>query len=295
MKHIVLLNPKGGCGKTTIATHIAVYASTMGLRVALADHDKQQSSHDWLKSRPRRCADIVGIAAYDGAALEGDFDVMVHDMPGSAVSNQLGVASACDKLLIPVMPSPIDIKAALRLWMTLSNIGWLDNPNMDIGIIANRVKRNTKYMKTFDSFLERMNIPRVATLRDTQNYIRSLDAGLSLFDLPPGRVADDLAQWQPIMEWTGLFEMEDEELLAMFGMQDELQPADDDFVSLEAFNSAKSAAERRFEEQGFKDPVVDEQGLDEQGLEEQGIEEQGAEAGEYPVDYHFNEEFDPQY
>lgn len=233
MKHIVLLNPKGGCGKTTIATHIAVYASTMGLRVALADHDKQQSSLDWLKSRPKYCAEIAPIAAYDGEALEGDFDVMVHDMPASSVNSQLSVASACDKLIIPIMPSPIDIKAALRLWMTLSNIGWLDQPDMEIGVIANRVKTNTKYLETFDSFLERMNINRIATLRDTQNYIRALDAGLSLFDLPPSRVSKDLAQWQPIMEWTGLFDMEDDELLSLMGLGEEAEPAGEQLVSLE--------------------------------------------------------------
>lgn len=243
MKHIVLLNPKGGCGKTTIATHLAVYASTMGLRVALADHDKQQSSHDWLKSRPRRCADIAAIAAYDGEPLEGEFDVMVHDMPGAAVSGQMGVASVCDKLIIPITPSPIDIKAALRLWVTLSNIGWLDNPNMQIGVIANRVKANVKYMQTFNSFLERSHIPCIATLRDTQNYIRSLDAGLSLFDLPPGRVANDLAQWQPIMEWTGLFDLEDEELLSMLGLEDEIHPTEDQFVSIEEMNSEKRQEE----------------------------------------------------
>lgn len=248
MKHIVLLNPKGGCGKTTIATHIAVYASTMGLRVALADHDKQQSSHDWLKSRPRRCADIAAIAAYDGESLEGEFDVMVHDMPGSAVSSQMGVASACDKLIIPITPSPIDIKAALRLWVTLSNIGWLDNPSMQIGVIANRVKANTKYMQTFNSFLERTNIPRIATLRDTQNYIRSLDAGLSLFDLPPGRVANDLAQWQPIMEWTGLFDMEDEELLSMMGLEEDIQPSEDKFVSFEEMSLETAQEEEEMEE-----------------------------------------------
>lgn len=250
MKHIVLLNPKGGCGKTTIATHLAVYASTMGLRVALADHDKQQSSHDWLKSRPRRCADIDAIAAYEGEALEGEYDVMIHDMPGSAVSGQMGVASVCDKLIIPITPSPIDIKAALRLWVTMSNIGWLDNPNMEIGVIANRVKANTKYMATFNSFLERSNIPRIATLRDTQNYIRSLDSGLTLFDLPPGRVANDLAQWQPIMEWTGLFDLEDEELLAMMGFEDDVQPSDDKFVSLETMN-----LEQAMEEEGFMDEM----------------------------------------
>ena len=107
---------------------------------------------------------------------------------------------------------------------------------MNFGVIANRVKANTKYLKTFESFLNRTGWPRIATLRDTQNYIRSLDAGLTLFDLPPGRVANDLAQWQPIMEWTGLFDLEDEELLSMMGLEDDVQPSEDKFVSLEEMN-----------------------------------------------------------
>jgi len=215
MKHIVVLNPKGGCGKTTIATHLAVYASTLGIHVALADHDKQQSSCDWLKSRPRRCADIAGIAAYDGEAISGEYEIVIHDMPAGVARSQMSIASACDKLIIPLTPSPIDIKAALRFWMTLSNTGWLDDDKIDIGIVANRVKANTKYTQTFDSFIERIGIPRIATLRDTQNYIRSLDAGLSLFDLPPGRVAQDLIQWEPLMEWTGFFDIDDDELDAL--------------------------------------------------------------------------------
>ncbi len=251
MKHIVLLNPKGGCGKTTIATHLAVYASTMGLRVALADHDKQQSSLDWLKTRPKYCADIVPIAACDDEPLEGNFDVMIHDLPGLSISNQASVASTCDQLLIPIMPSPIDVKAALRLWVNLSNMGWLDKPNMKIGVIANRVKANTKYLATFDSFIERMNMPRIGSLRDTQKYIRALDAGLSLFDLPPNRVAADLAQWQPIMEWTGLFDMEDEELVGMFGLEDEIQPAEDQFVSLEEMNQETQMEEEKNEEYDY--------------------------------------------
>ncbi len=235
MRHIVVLNPKGGCGKTTIATHLAVYAATMGFNAALADHDQQQSSHDWLKARPRNTAEVTAIAAYEGESIEGEYEVMVHDMPGAAISSYMHIAAVCDKLLIPVMPSPIDVKAALRLWMSLSNVGWLDNPNMDIGIVANRVKNNTKYRQTFDSFIERMNIPRVATLRDTQSYIRALDQGLTLFDLPPGRVAQDLAQWQPLMEWTGLFEIEDEELMAMFGLEETApEPTADKFVSFES-------------------------------------------------------------
>jgi hypothetical protein len=88
-----------------------------------------------------------------------------------------------------------------------------------------------------------MNIPRIATLRDTQNYIRSLDAGLTLFDLPPGRVAQDLADWQPLMEWTGLFELEDEELLAMFDQLDAHQITQSALLSLDALHAGHAEYE----------------------------------------------------
>jgi len=225
MQHIVVLNPKGGCGKTTIATHLAVYASTLGLRVALADHDSQASSHDWIASRPRRCADIGTIAAYNGEVFDGpdideNYDVIVHDLPASVATDSFDLRRHCNKMIIPIMPSPIDIKAAMRLWTQLSENGILDEPGITIGLVANRVKSNTKYAKVLDDFIERLGLPKVATLRDTQNYIRSLDAGLSLFDLPPGRVANDLIQWQPLMEWTGFFDIEDDELFDLLGTEE---------------------------------------------------------------------------
>ncbi|MGB5325323.1 MAG: AAA family ATPase [Pseudomonadales bacterium] len=241
MKHVVVLNPKGGCGKTTIATHLAVYASTLGLRVALADHDKQASSHDWLKCRPRRCADIGVIAVYDGEAIGGDYEVIIHDMPASAISDNLGIASACNKIIIPIMPSPIDIKAAMRLWVKLSNSGWLDDPNIQIGLVANRIKANTRYVRTLDAFIDKIGLPLIATLRDTQNYIRSLDAGLTLFDLPPNRVAQDLVQWQPLMEWTGFFNIEDDELLELLGETSAAEPTE--MVSFEDMQAEQLAEE----------------------------------------------------
>lgn len=210
MKHIAILNPKGGCGKTTIATHLAVYASTLGLDVALADHDPQHSSHDWMKARPHRCADLDLIAAYRGDAVGRDYDVVVHDFPaGDLAVSQLPL-DVCSKVIIPLMPSPIDLKAALQLWVKLSEQGWLDSSAVDFSVVANRVKTNTKFLKTFDAFIEKLDIPRVATLRDTQNYIRSMDNGLTLFDLPPGQVVKDLVQWEPLMDWTGFLDFDED-------------------------------------------------------------------------------------
>ncbi len=209
MKHIAILNPKGGCGKTTIATHLAVYASTLGLHVAIADHDEQRSTLDWKQARPHRCADLDVIAAFKGDKINQEYDIVVHDMPAGA-ANLSEVLGSCSKVIVPLMPSPIDLKAVLQLWVHLSEQGWLDKQNIEFAIVANRVKSNTKYLQTFDEFVEKLEIPKIATLRDTQNYIRAMDDGLTLFDLPPGRVVKDLVQWEPIMDWSGFLEMDDD-------------------------------------------------------------------------------------
>ncbi|MDA7687754.1 hypothetical protein N8793_06805, partial [Pseudomonadales bacterium] len=153
------------------------------------------------------------------------------------------IAEASSKIIIPIMPSPIDLKAAMRLWMKLSNSGWLDDPNIEIGVVANRIKNNSKYVQTLNAFIEKIGLPHITTLRDTQNYIRSLDAGLTLFDMPPNRVADDLIQWQPLMEWTGFFDIEDDELLELFGAQGDVQPGADQMVSYEDMQAEQLAEE----------------------------------------------------
>ncbi|NNC54486.1 MAG: hypothetical protein HKO07_02055, partial [Pseudomonadales bacterium] len=99
----------------------------------------------------------------------------------------------------------------------------------------------TRYVKTLDAFIEKIGLPIITTLRDTQNYIRSLDAGLTLFDLPPNRVAEDLMQWQPLMEWTGFFDIEDDELLELFGETSGAEPTE--LVSFEDMQAEQLAEE----------------------------------------------------
>jgi len=227
MKHIAILNPKGGCGKTTIAAHLAVYASTLGLHVAISDHDEQHSSLDWKKSRPHRCADLDIVASFKGDKIMQDYDVVVHDMPAGCKDFDSTIAM-CSKVIVPLMPSPIDLKAVLQLWVRLSEQGWLDKKNLDFAIVANRVKQNTKYIETFNEFIKKLEIPKIATLRDTQNYIRAMDDGLTLFDLPPGRVVKDLVQWEPIMDWSGFMEMDDDLDDLMMGLA---QQSSEEFLS----------------------------------------------------------------
>ncbi|NIB41956.1 ParA family protein [Pseudomaricurvus alkylphenolicus] len=203
MKQIFVANPKGGCGKTTLATQLASYFASEGIQVALLDHDRQQSSLDWLKARPDSCAPIVPIAAFrgDNAALE-KFDYLIHDMPaGCEVDDIRRHCLGPCKLVIPMLASPTDIKAGVRFLMALNRSDWVAQSQVDIAMVANRVRTNTNYYKVLSAFLEQVNMPLVASIRDTQNYIRAMDNGVSIFDLPRSRVSSDLKQWQPLLQW----------------------------------------------------------------------------------------------
>lgn len=112
-----------------------------------------------------------------------------------------GVARAGDKLIIPMLPSPTDIKAGVRFLMSLNRNHWMEEAGLSVGLVANRVKANTNYFKVLDAFLNEVNVPLIASIRDTQNYIKAMDSGVSVFDLPPSRVAKDVEQWQPLLDW----------------------------------------------------------------------------------------------
>lgn len=202
MRQIFVANPKGGCGKTTLATQLASYYAGRGASVALVDHDCQQSSLDWLKARPKTCAGIVPIAAYRGEEADWDYDYIIHDMPaGCGVDDVRASARGGDKLVIPILPSPTDIKAGVRFLMAINRDDELLNSGVSIALVANRVRSNTTYFKVLLEFLDQVNMPLVASIRDTQNYIRAMDNGVSVFDLPKSRVSQDLEQWESLLAW----------------------------------------------------------------------------------------------
>ncbi len=202
MEQVFVVNPKGGCGKTTISTQLASYYANHDRHVLLIDHDAQKSSSDWLASRPNSFAEIQSIVASVGESVPfGEAEIAIHDMPAAWTLDDVDdIIHKEDKVLIPVLASPNDIKACIRFLMGLERTGILENLSQ-VGIIANRARAYTSYAKVLDTFLDRIELPLVGCIRDTQNYVRSMDRGLSLFDLPPGRVKLDLAQWEPIFDW----------------------------------------------------------------------------------------------
>lgn len=200
--HIIVANAKGGSGKSTIAVHLASYFALKGESVALADHDPQRSALDWLKARPLGCGEIHAVAAYKRQPIPEQCSRVIHDMPAGCEAEELvAMLGAGDKLLIPILPSPTDIKAGIRFLMALGRAGIVGDNSQQVGLVAERVRANTIYYRTLVDFLEQVDIPLVGTIRETQNYIRSMDRGLSIFDLPKSRVKIDVEQWQSILQW----------------------------------------------------------------------------------------------
>jgi chromosome partitioning protein len=212
MRQIFLANPKGGCGKTTLSIHLASYYAQRGLSVALCDHDPQRSSLDWMRGRPKKLAEITAIEFFQNKILTNRFDVAIHDMPAGCEAQELAEQADGHQVLIPVLPSATDIKACVRFLMALNRANLVQkNPNR-IGLVANRVNVRTNYFKVLLTFLNSVNLPIVGYLRDTQNYVRSISAGVSLFDLPPKVVQVDMEQWATILHWLDQPELAENDL-----------------------------------------------------------------------------------
>lgn len=204
MRKIMVLNSKGGCGKSTIATNLASYfASYEEKKVALVDFDPQASSLDWLKARSRKFPEIIGInATKEAVRLSKDIDIVIMDAPARVEGRELAnLVKRVETIIIPVLPSPIDIRAGASFIKELLTNGKISRKETKVVVIANRVRENTLSYHALHAFLKSLNIPFITTLRDTQNYIHAEDNGVGIFEMPPSKVWQDLEQWDPLIKW----------------------------------------------------------------------------------------------
>ncbi len=211
MQRIVVLNPKGGSGKTTIAINLASHYALQGERPVLMDYDVQGSSSHWVRKRHETQAHVHLISVFEREALatrtfelrfpEGTGRVIV-DTPAAVEAQAMPeLTRTADKILVPVLPSDFDIYAGSRLVQNLLLVAKVKRRDNRLGIIANRVRRNTLSYQSLLRFLETLGIPIVATLRDSQNYVRAAELGLGLKEMKPYYVAEDLASWQSLFDW----------------------------------------------------------------------------------------------
>jgi len=212
MHRILVLNAKGGCGKTTVATNLAGYYASQGRSTVLLDYDPQGSSMRWLNLRDAEQPSIHGIAAYQRRRdvtrayqmrLPPEAEVVIMDAPAGVSGLILAeYVQRVDTILLPVLPSPIDIHAAAHFIQDLLLVGKARAVGTRIAIIANRVRENNLIYKDLEHFLSTLNLPLVATLRDSQTHIRAAERGLGLHELEPSQVANkDLERWSPLISW----------------------------------------------------------------------------------------------
>ena len=203
MRTIMLLNAKGGCGKSTIASSLASYYAADGKKVALVDFDPQKSSLEWLSARSENEWEIMGIDGTDeGMKIPRTLDVVIYDVPAGLRGKELtAMVKRAETIIIPVLPSPIDIRAAAHFIHELLLVGKVSRKQTKIAVVANRVRENTLVYHKLEAFLKSLKIPFVATLRDTQNYIRAEERGLGIFEMAPSAVEKDMEQWEPLIKW----------------------------------------------------------------------------------------------
>jgi len=204
MRHIMVLNAKGGCGKSTLATNIASYFVTEGANVALADYDPQRSSLDWIERRPENRPTITGLAAFDDGLrrVPRTCDIVVSDAPARSHGKELtDLVKHAETIVVPVLPSTIDMQATSTFLKELQGLGRVQNKHVKIGALANRVRENTLIYDDLDEYLTKVRVPYIAALREAQNYVRAYTRGLGIFELPEYLAWPDWDEWEPLTAW----------------------------------------------------------------------------------------------
>lgn len=202
MPVIVVANPKGGVGKSTLSTNLAGWLARQGHAVMLGDVDRQQSARTWLSLRP---PELPTIATWDTdhedivKPPKGTTHVVI-DTPAGLHGKRLDeVMKLADYVLVPLQPSIFDIYATRAFVAELQARRRHDK--VKVAVVGNRVKDHTIAADQLRSFLETLGAPVLTHLRDTQNYVHLAARGLTLWDVAPGRVEKDLEQWAPVTAW----------------------------------------------------------------------------------------------
>jgi chromosome partitioning protein len=204
---IVVMNPKGGCGKTTLATNLAGWFALRGPPPTLVDCDPHGFCTRWVESRAPHHPKIHARAASRLTArstldVHPDSSVAIIDLPAAIASEQLhAFVYLADSLLLPVTPSEIDVHAATRFIAELLLDVRLDRSERRIGIVANRVRGRTRSFAMLMRFLGSLRIPLIAALRDSQAFVHAAALGLGVCELPPHRVRDDLPALEALGRW----------------------------------------------------------------------------------------------
>lgn len=202
MRAVLVANPKGGAGKTTLATNLSGYFASQGKKTTLCDLDRQQSSLRWMAFRDPVLPAITGY--YGGnqisLSLPREADWVVVDAPAGLQGYKLSdYLKMVDKVVVPLVPSVFDMAATEDFLNAIR--GEVRGVRAKVGIVAMRVDPRTRAASMLEEFLKHFDIPIVAYVRNTQNYVNVAAAGATIFDPPRARHRRDMEQWSSLLQW----------------------------------------------------------------------------------------------
>jgi chromosome partitioning protein len=200
----LIANPKGGSGKSTLATNLAGWFARRGHRTMLGDIDRQQSSRAWLQLRPPTLPriDTWEIEPDRPARPPKDTTHIVLDTPAGLHGKKLAqMLKLVDRVIVPLQPSLFDILATREFLEALREEKEIRKHHTFVAVVGMRVDARTRAAAELERFLAGMDVPVLSCLRDTQNYVQAAAHGLTIFEMPAARVAQDIEQWLPLLDW----------------------------------------------------------------------------------------------
>lgn len=229
---IIVLNPKGGCGKTTLAVNIASYFALRGPMPTLIDYDPQGFATEWLQRRPTNRPIIHGIAPHKHSIhttlswqlrLPAETDTVIIDTPAALDGSELhDLAYEANCIIVPIMPSAIDIRNGAKFIAELLLLAQIERDNRTLAIVASRTRHNTRTLKQLMRFLSSLRIPIIAILRDSQNFVQAANEGIGIHEMPAYQVRKDIGQLNLVMRWIEQSRLTNEQINEPIPVQAEL-------------------------------------------------------------------------
>ena len=212
MRAIMVMNSKGGSGKTTIATNLAGHYAATNTNVVLKDYDPQGSSSEWLKQRPFALPKIHSLAAFKSSSmhvtrswqmrLPSQTERLIIDTPaGVNIPQFMNIIRTADRIVIPVSPSSIDVRATMMFIHELKKQLKLNPCKAEVGIVANRADKNSNAYQSLIKLLNNLDLAVVASFSQNENYIKAAERGVSLLELDHPMVTTDKEEWAPLIQW----------------------------------------------------------------------------------------------
>ncbi|QDZ28422.1 ParA family protein [Noviherbaspirillum sp. UKPF54] len=203
MPVIVIANPKGGVGKSTIATNLAGYFARQGHKVMLGDADAQQSSRAWLALRAGSLPPIAAWEIDNGSVArppKGTTHIVLDTPAGLGGARLEEVLRIADKVIVPLQASMFDILATQAFLEGVKARHGARN----IGVLGMRVNVRTRAADQLAHYVSNLGVPVLGYLRETQNYVQLAAHGATLWDVAQSRVEKDVEQWGALVRWAQL-------------------------------------------------------------------------------------------